>query len=307
MYENLLELIGSTPLLKLNHLARDLPGEVAVKLEFFNPGGSVKDRIAWAMIREAEEEGKLIPGKSVVIEPTSGNTGIGLAMVCAVRGYRAIIVMPETMSVERYNLLKAFGAEVVLTPGERGMQGAVDKARELVENTPHAFLAGQFENEANPRVHYRTTAREIWEDTGGKVDIFVAGAGTGGTITGVAGYLKEKKTGVRVVAVEPADSAVLSGGAPGPHKIQGLGAGFVPRVLDTRLLDEVIPVTYQDAMETARRLAREEGVLAGISSGAAVWAALQVAAREESKDKLVVTLIPDTGERYLSTSLFRQV
>lgn len=307
MYENLLELIGSTPLLKLNHLARDLPGEVAVKLEFFNPGGSVKDRIAWAMIREAEEEGKLIPGKSVVIEPTSGNTGIGLAMVCAVRGYRAIIVMPETMSVERYNLLKAFGAEVVLTPGERGMQGAVDKARELVENTPHAFLAGQFENEANPRVHYRTTAREIWEDTGGKVDIFVAGVGTGGTITGVAGYLKEKKTGVRVVAVEPADSAVLSGGAPGPHKIQGLGAGFVPRVLDTRLLDEVIPVTYQDAMETARRLAREEGVLAGISSGAAVWAALQVAAREESKDKLVVTLIPDTGERYLSTSLFRQV
>lgn len=305
MHESLTDLIGATPLLKLKKIAKGLPGQVAAKLEYFNPGGSVKDRIAWAMIRDAEEKGLLKP-QSVIIEPTSGNTGIGLAMVCAVRGYRLILTMPETMSTERRNLLRAYGAEVVLTPGEKGMRGAVEKAGELAKKLPDSFIPGQFENAANPEIHRQTTAREIWEDTGGRVDIFVAGVGTGGTVTGVGRFLKEKNPSIRVVAVEPAASPVLSGGVPGPHKIQGIGAGFVPKVLDTELLDEIIKVSDYAAMETARRLAREEGLLVGISSGAAVWAALELAGREENRDKLVVTLLPDTGERYLSTSLFQQ-
>jgi cysteine synthase A len=304
MYEDLTQLVGGTPLLRLKRLDQGLPARVAAKLEFFNPGGSIKDRIARAIIRRAEEEGRLKEG-GVVIEPTSGNTGIGLAMVCASRGYRLILTMPETMSMERRALLRAYGAEVVLTPGAEGIPGAIARAARLAEETADAFMPAQFDNPVNPEAHRLTTAEEIWRDTGGEVDIVVAGVGTGGTITGVAGALKEKKPALKAVAVEPADSPVLAGGRPGPHPIQGIGAGFVPRVLQLDLLDEIIPVDGGSARETARRLAREEGLLVGISSGAAAWAALQVAGREENRGRLVVVILPDTGERYLSTDLFQ--
>lgn len=304
MYDNLTDLMGSTPLLKLKRISEGLPGIVAAKLEYFNPGGSVKDRVGYAMIKDAEEKG-ILTSRSVVIEPTSGNTGIGLAVVCAVRGYRLILTMPETMSEERRNLLKAYGAEVVLTPGNKGIPGAIEKAKELASEIPNAFLAGQFENEANPQIHRKTTGREIWEDTGGRVDIFVAGVGTGGTVTGVGRFLREKNPSVKIVAVEPEKSAVLSGEQPGPHGLQGIGAGFVPKVLAAELLDEIVKVSEQSAIDAARRLAREEGLLVGISSGAALHAALEIAGREENRDRLVVVLLPDTGERYLSTDLFK--
>ncbi|SHF44997.1 cysteine synthase A [Desulfofundulus australicus DSM 11792] len=303
IYNDVTELIGSTPLVRLGRVASGLPAAVLAKLEYFNPGGSVKDRIACNMIREAEEKG-LITRDTLIIEPTSGNTGIGLAMVCAVRGYRLVLTMPETMSVERRRLLAAYGAEVVLTPGSEGMAGAVRKAQELAASHPNAFIPQQFANPANPAAHRATTAEEIWRDTGGEVDFFVAGVGTGGTITGVASVLKARRPSLRAVAVEPAASPVLSGGEPGPHKIQGIGAGFVPEVLDRSLLDEIIRVTDEDALHTARRLAREEGLLVGISAGAAAWAAIQVASRPENRGKNVVVLLPDTGERYLSTDLF---
>lgn len=300
---NIAELIGQTPLVKLNKLVEDDMAEVFVKLESFNPGSSVKDRIALAMIEAAEQAGVLKPGATIV-EPTSGNTGIGLAMVAASRGYKLILVMPETMSVERRNLLKAYGAELILTPGSEGMKGAVRRAEELLAQNPDYFLPQQFKNPANPDVHRRTTALEVLEQTGGKLDAFVGGVGTGGTITGVGEVLKEKIPGVKVIAVEPAASPVLSGGNPGPHKIQGIGAGFVPDVLNTKIYDQVIQVTNEDAMETARNLARKEGILVGISSGAAVFAALQVA-RELGAGRRVVVVAPDTGERYLSTELFQ--
>lgn len=303
IFNDVTELIGSTPLVRLRKMAFGLPAVVLAKLEYFNPGGSVKDRIAYNMIHEAEEKG-LITKDTLIIEPTSGNTGIGLAMVCAARGYRLVLTMPETMSVERRRLLSAYGAEVVLTPGNEGMAGAVRKARELAASHPNAFMPQQFANPANPAAHRATTAEEIWRDTGGEVDFFVAGVGTGGTITGVASVLKARRPSLRAVAVEPAASPVLSGGQPGPHKIQGIGAGFVPEVIDMSLLDEIIKVTDEDALNTARCLAREEGLLVGISSGAAVWAALQVAGRPENRGKTVVVLLPDTGERYLSTELF---
>jgi len=303
VYDNVCALIGGTPMVRLNKIAAGLPASVVAKLEFFNPGGSVKDRIAERMIREAEEKG-LINKNTLIIEPTSGNTGIGLAMVCAARGYRLVLTMPETMSVERRRLLRAYGAEVVLTPGAEGMSGAVRRAMELAAEHPGSFIPQQFANPANPAAHRATTAEEIWRDTGGRVDFFVAGVGTGGTITGVAGALKEKRPGLKAVAVEPAASPVLSGGLAGPHGIQGIGAGFVPEVLDRSLLDEIMPVKDADALNTARRLAAEEGLLVGISAGAAAWAALQVASRPENKDKTVVVLLPDTGERYLSTELF---
>jgi cysteine synthase A len=300
--DSLLELVGGTPLVRLGRIGRGLAVELLGKLELKNPLGSVKDRIAWAMIQDAEERGLLSPG-GVVVEPTSGNTGIGLAFVCAIRGYRLILTMPATMSRERRAILSALGAELVLTPGEEGMAGAVRAARELAARYG-AFMPGQFENPANPEVHYRTTAREIWQDTAGEVDILVAGIGTGGTITGVGRFLKEKKTSVRVVGVEPAASPVLSGGKPGPHKIQGIGAGFVPQVLNLGVVDEVIQVTDGEAAETARLLALKEGILAGVSSGAALAAALQVARRPQSAGKTLVVILPDTGERYLSTGLY---
>lgn len=299
------DLIGNTPLLELSNYERrhDLNAAVLAKLEFMNPAGSVKDRIAKSMIEDAEEAGLLKPG-SVIIEPTSGNAGIGLASVAASKGYRIILTMPETMSIERRKLLGAYGAEVVLTDGSLGMQGAIDKAAELQKETPDSFLPGQFTNPSNPRAHYKTTGPEIWQDTEGGVDLFIAGVGTGGTVTGVARYLKEKKPEVRVIAVEPADSAVLSGKKPGPHKLQGLGAGFVPETLDTKLLDEIIPVRDEDAYQTGKELARWEGILAGISSGAAVWAARLLAQRPENRGKRIVALLPDTGERYLSTPFY---
>jgi len=297
------ELVGNTPLVRLNRIAEGLNGTVVAKLESFNPLSSVKDRIGLGMIDAAEKAG-LIRNGSVIVEPTSGNTGIGLAFVCAARGYRLIITMPETMSVERRQLLEALGAEIVLTPGSEGMTGAVRRAEMLAAETPDSFMPQQFKNPANPRVHRDTTAEEIWRDTEGKVDMVVAGVGTGGTITGIAEAIKNRKPGFRVVAVEPAASPVLSGGKPGPHKIQGIGAGFVPDVLRVDLIDEVVQVKDEDAKATTRRLGREEGILAGISSGAAAWAALQVAGREESKGKLIVVILPDTGERYLSAGLF---
>lgn len=305
VYKSLMELIGRTPLLELKNYneQHDLEATLLGKLEYFNPAGSVKDRIAKAMIEDAEEKGLLNP-KSVIIEPTSGNTGIGLAAVAAARGYRIILTMPETMSMERRNLLKAYGAEVVLTEGVKGMKGAIEKAEELTQNIPNSFMPGQFDNPANPKVHVATTGPEIWEDTEGKVDIFVAGVGTGGTISGVGKYLKQQNPKVKIVAVEPFDSPVLSGGKPGPHKIQGIGAGFVPQTLDTAIYDELIPVKNEDAFRAARTIARCEGVLIGISSGAAVWAATELAKRPENKGKTIVVLLPDTGERYLSTPLF---
>lgn len=305
IYKSLVELIGRTPLLELKNYSEqhDLEATLLGKLEYFNPAGSVKDRIAKAMIEDAEEKGLLNP-KSVIIEPTSGNTGIGLAAVAAARGYRIILTMPETMSMERRNLLKAYGAEVVLTEGGKGMKGAIEKAEELTQNIPNSFMPGQFDNPANPKVHVATTGPEIWEDTEEKVDIFVAGVGTGGTISGVGKYLKQQNPKVKIVAVEPFDSPVLSGGKPGPHKIQGIGAGFVPQTLDTAIYDELIPVKNEDAFRATRTIARCEGVLIGISSGAAVWAATELAKRPENKGKTIVVLLPDTGERYLSTPLF---
>jgi cysteine synthase A len=297
------ELVGNTPLVRLNRITEGLGAVVVAKLESFNPLSSVKDRIGLAMIDAAEKAG-LIKEGTVIVEPTSGNTGIGLAFVCAARGYRLIITMPETMTLERRQLLEALGAEIVLTPGSEGMTGAVRRAEALAAETPNSFVPQQFRNPANPRVHRETTAEEIWRDTNGKVDVVVAGVGTGGTITGIAEAIKRRKPGFRAVAVEPASSPVLSGGKPGPHKIQGIGAGFVPDVLRVDLIDEVVRVKDGDAKATARRLAREEGILAGISSGAAAWAALQVAGRGESKGKLIVVILPDTGERYLSAGLF---
>jgi cysteine synthase A len=301
------QLIGGTPLLELCHLEREekLEARLLAKLEYLNPAGSVKDRVAKAMIDDAEARGLLREG-SVIIEPTSGNTGIGLASVAAARGYRIIIVMPETMSVERRVLMRAYGAELVLTDGAKGMQGAIDRAEELAKEIPDAFIPGQFVNPANPAVHRAATGPEIWSDTEGKVDIFVAGVGTGGTITGVGEYLKEKNPAIRVVAVEPAGSPVLSGGTPGAHKLQGIGAGFVPAVLNTAVYDEVIPVENEDAFAAGRKLGRAEGVLAGISSGAALWAAIALAKRPENRGKTIVVLLPDTGDRYLSTPLFAE-
>ena len=298
------ELIGRTPLLRLNRISDESGAEVLGKLESMNPGGSVKDRIGLAMIETAEREGRIAPGKTTIIEPTSGNTGIALAMVAAARGYDMVLTMPDTMSMERRAILKAFGARLVLTPGADGMRGAVAKAVELAAGGADAFVPQQFENPANPEVHRLTTAEEIWADTGGEIDAFVAGVGTGGTLTGVGEVLKERRPGVLVVAVEPADSPILSGGAPGPHKLQGIGAGFVPKVLDTDVYDEIVKVSADDAFVTARDLARREGVLVGISAGANVWAAGQVARRPEFHGKTVVTVLCDTGERYLSTPLF---
>ncbi|MCH5208340.1 MAG: cysteine synthase A [Oscillospiraceae bacterium] len=305
--DRITDLIGKTPLLKLTNYIeeKELGATIYAKLEYFNPAGSVKDRIAKAMIDDAEAKGVLKPG-SVIIEPTSGNTGIGLAAVAASRGYKIILTMPETMSVERRNLLKAYGAELVLTEGAKGMKGAIEKAKELAESTPDSFIPGQFVNPANPAVHLATTGPEVWDDTDGKVDIFVAGVGTGGTLSGVGGYLKSKNPSVKVVAVEPAGSPVLSKGTPGPHKIQGIGAGFVPDTLNTSIYDEIITVENEDAFETGRTLARKEGLLVGISSGAAVWAATELAKRPENKGKIIVALLPDTGERYLSTPMFSE-
>ncbi|MFH1128825.1 MAG: cysteine synthase A [Candidatus Omnitrophota bacterium] len=301
--KDITRLIGNTPLVRLNRITDNCVASIAAKLEFFNPGSSIKDRIGLSMIEQAEKEGK-IKKNTVILEPTSGNTGIALAFVCAVKGYKLVLTMPETMSLERRQLLKAFGAEIILTAGREGMVGAVKRAEELARADKSYFMPQQFKNPANPEIHRRTTAQEIWSDTDGKVDILVAGVGTGGTITGIAEMIKKRKPSLKVVAVEPKDSAVLSGEKPGIHKIQGIGAGFIPEVLNTQIIDEIIQVSNEDAINTARSLAFKEGILAGISSGAAVFAALEVAKRKENKGKLAVVILPDTGERYLSTELF---
>lgn len=306
IYSDITKTIGRTPLVRLNQMARGLEAQVVVKLESFNPLSSVKDRIGNSMIEDAEKRG-VLKKDSVIIEPTSGNTGIALAFAAAAKHYRLILTMPETMSMERRQLLVIFGAEIVLTPGPEGMRGAIKRAEELVKETPNAVMLQQFANPANPDIHRRTTAEEIWNDTDGKVDIFVSGVGTGGTVTGVGEVLKKRKPGIQVIAVEPVKSPVLSGGAPGPHKIQGIGAGFVPAILNRAVIDEIIQVTDEDSGEIARRLAREEGILAGISCGAALWAGLEVAKRKENKGKLIVVVLPDTGERYLSTWLFKDL
>lgn len=305
IYRNVQELIGKTPLMEATNIEKmlDLKARLLVKLEYLNPAGSVKDRIAKNMILTAEQEGKLKPG-ATIIEPTSGNTGIGLASIAASKGYKLILTMPETMSVERRNILKAYGAEIVLTEGAKGMTGAIEKAKELAERISGSFLAGQFDNPANPAAHIVSTGPEIWEDTDGNVDVFVAGVGTGGTITGVGGYLKEKKKSVKIVAIEPSDSPVLSKGTAGPHKIQGIGAGFVPTVLNTQIYDEIMPITAEKSFETAKLFAHKEGILVGISSGAALYAAIEQAKREENKGKTIVALLPDSGDRYYSTPLF---
>ena len=307
IYSSADELIGGTPLLRLSHIEKKygLKAKLLAKLEYFNPAGSVKDRVARAMIDDAEERGVLKPD-SVIIEPTSGNTGIGLASVAAARGYRVIIVMPESFSVERRMIMKAYGAELVLSDGTKGMKGAIAKAEELAKEIPSSFIPAQFDNPANPKAHYLTTGPEIWSDTDGEVDVFVAGVGTGGTITGVGKYLKEQKPEVKIVAVEPASSPVLSGGAPGSHKIQGIGAGFVPSVLDTKIYDEIVTVRNEDAFELGREIGKSEGVLVGISSGAALWAAVEEAKKPENEGKTIVALLPDTGDRYLSTALFSE-
>jgi cysteine synthase A len=306
IYEDITKTVGNTPLVKLNRMTQGMEATVVAKLESFNPIGCVKERIGVSMIEDAEAKG-LINKDSVIIEPTSGNTGIGLAFVCAVKGYKLILTMPETMSIERRKLIAIFGAEIVLTPGTEGMTGAIKKANELAQQTPNSFIPQQFMNPANPEIHRKTTAEEIWRDTDGEADILVAGVGTGGTITGISEAIKSKKPSFYTVAVEPAASPVLSGGNPGPHKIQGIGAGFIPDVLNTKIIDEVVKVENEDAITTARRLAREEGILAGISSGAATWAALEVAKKPENKGKLIVVILPDTGERYISTVLFEGI
>ena len=306
IYDNLAQTFGNTPLLRVKRLARDVGGDVLVKLESFNPAGSVKDRIGIAMIEAAERDGRLLPGK-IIVEPTSGNTGIALAFVAAAKGYQIILTMPETMTVERRNLLKAYGAQLVLTPGPEGMKGAIAKAREIYESDPNKyFIPQQFDNPANPQIHRTTTAEEIWRDTDGDIDVFVAAVGTGGTLTGVGEVLRSRKPGVKIIAVEPDASAVLSGDNPGPHKIQGTGAGFVPSILNTQVYDEIIRVTDADAIATARRAAREEGLLVGVSAGANIWAALQVAARPEFRGTKIVTVAPDTGERYLTHPVFSE-
>ncbi|EPI41682.1 cysteine synthase A [Gardnerella vaginalis JCP8522] len=305
IYKSVQELVGNTPLMELTHIEKEynLAAKILVKLEYFNPAGSVKDRIAKQMIEEAEAEGTLKPG-SVIVEPTSGNTGIGLSMIAQTKGYKSIIVMPESMSIERRKLMKAYGAELVLTPAKDGMKGAISKAKEIVENTPNAWTPGQFTNQANVHAHYKTTGPEIWQDTDGNVDMLIAGVGTGGTITGTGTYLKEQNPHLEVIAVEPADSPVLAGGKPGAHKIQGIGAGFVPDVLNQNIYNRIVHVTNEDAIESGKLISKKEGVLVGISSGAAIWAAIQEAKREENAGKTIVAILPDSGDRYLSTALF---